>query len=159
MFAFGKQNAARFVELATIGLLGAVLSQNAFADDFAPLTDAEFRTFAVEDLDLRMPLQGSSAAVEAGNAMTLRGYPLTQEELNLILDTSDPAFSRKAAGANVSNEHGKPPLRTRVVGWIKQRSSDFNFFKLFSADDSGPGVHLEVDTDEEELVLEYRFEF
>jgi hypothetical protein len=89
------------------------------------------------------------------------GYPLSQEELNLVLDTSElgSVFRQKSAGVEFSGEQSKQSFHVRMVTWIKQRSSDFNLFKLFDTEDSEPGLRLDVDTDEEELVLQYRVGF
>jgi len=136
-----------------------MLSQHAIADDFAIPAGAEFKTFAVEELDLRVPPRGRSDAV--GNATAIPGYPLSQEELGLVLDTSKPGqeFSQNLVGAAFANEQDKQPFRVRVVTWIKQRSSDFSLFRLFDADAAEPGLRVDVDTDEEELMLQYRVGF
>jgi len=141
--------------------LGALLSQQALAEDIPARVDAEFRTFAVEDLDLRIPASGSSDVAAAASATTIPGYPLSAEELSLVLDASEPGagFSRLPVTVEYSKEQNRPPFRARLMGWFKQRSSDFNLFKLFNADDSAPGMRLDVDTDAEELVLEYRVGF
>ena len=160
MFRFGRQKATRFAGLGVMVLLGAVLSQHVFAEDLATPTGSEFRTFAVEDLDLRPP-QGNSNAVGAGTLTTIPGYPLSREELSLVLDSSAKVqgFNQPSAGAAFADEQGKPTFHVRVVTWIKQRSSDFSLFRLFDADSAGPGLHVDVDTDEEELMLKYRVGF
>jgi len=142
-------------------LLGAVLSQLVYAEDFSTSANAGFGAFAVEDLDLRMPLQSSSDAVEAGSVTTIPGYPLSQEELSLVLHMSEPGsgFNQKSADVEFAAQQSKQSFHVRLVTWIKQRSSDFNLFKLFDADDSEPGLRVDVDTDEEELVLQYRVGF
>jgi hypothetical protein len=161
LFSFGRYKIARFVELGVTVLLGAVLSQFAYAEDFSTSTNAGFSAFAVEDLDLRMPLQSSSGAVEAGSVTAIPGYPLSQEELSLVLHMSEPGsgFSQKPADVEFAAEQNKQSFHVRLVTWIKQRSSNFNLFKLFDADDSEPGLRVDVDTDEEELVLQYRVGF
>ena len=156
-----RHKAARLSGVCALVFLGALLSRQALAEDIPRLAEAEFRTFAVEDLDLRMPSPGSSDVVAVAGATTIPGYPLSAEELSLVLDTSEPGsgFSRLPVAVEYSTEQNRPPLRVRLMGWIKQRSSDFNLFKLFNADDSAPGMRLDVDTDAEELVLEYRVGF
>ncbi|MDH3509595.1 MAG: hypothetical protein OER85_01925 [Gammaproteobacteria bacterium] len=158
MFRFGRHEKAGFG--ATV-LLGAVLSQLALAEDIATPVTVEFGTFEFAELNLGMSLQSSSDVVEAGSVATIPGYPLSAEELSLVLDTPEPlsGFNPKPAGAHFAAEQSGQPFRARVVTWIKQRSSYFNIFRLFSADQADPGLHLDVDTDEEELVLEYRVGF
>lgn len=161
MFRFGRRKTARFAGLGVTVLLCAVLSPHVFAEDIATATGAEYSIFAVEDLDLGMPRQASSNAVEVGSGTMIPGYPLSQEELNLVLDTSElgSVFRQKSAGVEFSGEQSKQSFHVRMVTWIKQRSSDFNLFKLFDTEDSEPGLRLDVDTDEEELVLQYRVGF
>lgn len=158
MFRFGRHKTAAFV--ATV-LLGAVLSQLAFAEDIARSATAEFGTFEFAELNLDMSLQGSPDLVEAESVATIPGYPLSAEELSLVLATPEPlsGFNTKPTGADFAAKQSGQPFRARLVTWIKQRSSYFNFFRLFSADQADPGLHLDVDTDEEELVLEYRVGF
>lgn len=161
MFRFARHKTARFAGFGVAVILGALLSQHTFAADFSSPAEAEFRTFAVDELTLGMPRTGSSEAIKAGSLTTIPGYPLSQEELNLVLDTSERGseFRQQPADAEFVGEQDRQPFRVRVVTWIKQRSSDFNLFKLFDTDESEPGLHLDVDTDEEELVLQYRVGF
>lgn len=156
-----RQKAARLFGVCTLVFLGALPSLPALAVDIPPLADAEFRTFAVEDLDLRIPSPGNPAVGAVAGATTIPGYPLSAEELNLVLDAAEPesGFGRLPVAVEYFTEQERQPFRARLVGWIKQRSSDFNLFRLFNTDDSAPGMRLDVDTVAEELVLEYRVGF
>lgn len=157
----GERHSIRFVRNFSIAVCGLLLSFYACADDTPDLGDAAFSTFAVADLDLRMPQSGSAEVAVGSNDLVIPGYPLTTEELNLILESpgSTSDFSSIPLEAAYFDDQVRQPFGTRVVGWIKQRSSDFNLFKLFDADDTSPGVRLDVDTEEEELVLQYRVGF
>ena len=162
MFSFGKNKSARSAGLGVTVVFGAILSQNVFAQDMQPPAGEEFRTFAVEELNLKISPDSNSGAFAAGEVTTIRGYPLSQEELSLVLDTSmaGQGFGQHSEGAGLTDEQNKhQPFRTRVVTWIKNRSSDFNLFSLFNADAATPGLHVDVDTDEEELMLQYQVGF
>jgi len=161
LFRFGKHKTARFAGLGVTVLLGAILSQHVFADNIETPAGAEFGTYAAEELNLRISPPGSAVAAVPGNVNKIPGYPLSQEELGLVLDSSvsGQRFGRTSAGANFADEQDRQPFRARVVTWIKKRSSDFNMFSLFDADAGEPGLHVDVDTEEEEMMLQYQVGF
>jgi hypothetical protein len=162
LFSFRKNKSARSAGLGVTVLFGAILSQNVFAQDIPPPAGAEFTTFAVEELNLEISPDSRSGAVAAGEVTAIRGYPLSQEELSLVLDTSiaGHGFGPLSEGAGLTDKQDKQqPFRTRVVTWIKNRSSDFDLFSRFNADAATPGLHVDVDTDEEELMLQYQVGF
>lgn len=157
----GDYKLARFRAIGGIALCSVLLFGPALAGDLPLLTDAELRPFAVEDLDLRIPAPGSDDTILSATGAEIPGYPLSSEELNLIIEAPQLAagFGRPGPAASLAGGPMKPPFRARLMGWIKQRSSDFNLFRLFSVDDSRPGMRLDVDTEQEELVLQYRIGF
>lgn len=161
MLGSGRNKAARVTGLSTIASVSILLSQCACADEIPALADAGFRTFAVEDLDLRTPLTGGSDIITTTDESTIPGYPLSAEELNLVMGIpqSVAGFDEVSVGLDYADEQFPQPFQHRLMGWFKQRSSDFNLFKLFDSDDSRSGVRLDVDTEEEELVLQYRIGF
>jgi hypothetical protein len=140
---------------------GILLPGPAAADDPSSLTETGFRAFAVEDLDLRIAARGGADVIAVANEPSIPGYPLSMEELNLVMATPEPAagFGRPGRAPDFAVDPMNQPLRVRLMGWIKQRSNDFGLFRLLSADDSRPGMRLDVDTEQEELVLEYRIGF
>lgn len=140
---------------------GVLLPGLATGDDLSSPTETGFRAFAVRDLDLRIPTQGSSDLIAVANEPSIPGYPLSMDELGLVIETPPSAmgFGRARLDADLAVDPMDQPLRVRLMGWMKQRSTDFSLFRLLSADDSRPGMRLDVDTEQEELVLEYRIGF
>ncbi|MDH3605096.1 MAG: hypothetical protein OEU26_36330, partial [Candidatus Tectomicrobia bacterium] len=107
----GEYKLVRFRGICGIALFGVLLSGTALAGDIPLLTDAEFRTFATEDLDLRILAQGSADVIAVTSETEIPGYPLSVEELNLVIETPEPAagFGRAALEANYVGDSIKQP--------------------------------------------------
>ena len=88
------------------------------------------------------------------NSDDLPGYPLTSEELSLVLDaTKTRAFPDGSSYQSRSAESGHRPVAARVLHWLRKRSSDLGLFNTLFSQDSRPGVHVDLDPVEEEIIL------
>ncbi len=128
------------------------------AEDFASLFADDFEGIALElpDADQLLAERPPAAQLEA---LTLPGFPLTDEELSLILRITDPVGRRRGAGdAGIA----RPTIGERLVNWVRwqsRRSGDASVFSALARDADEPGVRVDIDPDAEEVVVEYRVGF
>ena len=111
------------------------------ADEFASLFAEEF-----EGISLRLTDPDE----------TLASRPrlfLSDEELSLVLRAVDPL------GTDGGEVTARPTFRQRFVDWISNRSADSNVFSALARDELEPGVRVDIDTDTEEVSVEYRVGF
>lgn len=86
-------------------------------------------------------------------SLTLPGFPLTAEDLSLVSRMTDPVEASKAV---------RPGFRERFMNWLRQsanRANDTSVFSALTREDDEPGVRFGIDTDTEEVTLEYRIGF
>jgi len=139
-------------------IAGLCASQAIAADDFATLFDEEFKGISLTLTDPDQALARRPSAAEL-TVDSLPGFPLTAEELSLVLRITDPVgFGGLAADQDIV----EPTLRDKLVRWMTQHSNESDGASVFSAlirEADEPGVRVNIDTDTEEVRLEYRVGF
>lgn len=141
--------------LVAAGLCAAPASG---AEDFASLFADDF-----EGISLRLPDAGQLLAEPPPTAeleaLTLPGFPLTDEELSLVLRITDPVGTRIGVGdAGIA----RPTIGERLVNWVRwqsRRSGDRSVFSALARDEDEPGVRVDIDPDAEEVLVEYHVGF
>ena len=151
-------------------LMCVCYTQVALAEDFAIVFTDDFQGIALDTSRLgkglpNLPLSGISGDDVAVPPAALPGFPLTQEELMLVLRTTDPVGAQKKS-ANANSRQSSPatdsrPMRDRLVDWITQRSSveQESVFSALARSDSEPGMRLDIDPNSDKVIVEYRIGF
>lgn len=147
---------------AAVGLCGIQL---AVAEDFAALFDANYAGISLDTGHLgERQLVDHTDNLDQGST-DLPGFPMSQEELALVLRTVDPVGSGQSvivyqgSDPGVIAEQSKRPLRLRLLDWIKQGSQQTGIFSALVREKDEPGMRLEIDPDSEQVVVEYRIGF
>lgn len=139
-------------------VIGLCASQATAADDFATLFDEDFKGIS---LTLTTPDRVLAQRPRADDLImdSLPGFPLTAEELTLVLRITDPVGS---GGLAADQDAADTSLRGRLFSWMTQHSNESRGASVFSALSRAadePGVRVDIDTDTEEVRLEYRVGF
>jgi len=155
---------------AAVGLCGI---QVAAAEDFALLFDTNYEGISLDTTHLGEPQSVDHTRDLYFQSTNLPGFPLSQEDLALVLKTTDPVGSGQRAfvdqgvdrtGDQTTHqttmaEPGKRPLRLRLMDWIKQGSKRANIFSALVREEDQPGMRVDIDPDREEVVVEYHIGF
>ena len=128
------------------------------AEDFASLFAEDF-----EGISLQLPDAGQALAERPNpselEALTLPGFPLTDEELSHVLRITDPVVTRRRSGdAGIE----RPTIGERLVNWVRwqsRRSGDVGVLSALAREEDEPGVRVDIDPDAEEVIVEYRVGF
>lgn len=154
----GKAVFGTFRVTAVLVAVGFCTSQVYAADDLTAVFDSGFEGVSLRLVDPDQLLARRPRAIDLA-ATKLPGFPLKAEELSLVLAMTDPV----GTGALVAEESAiKPSLRERLVGWLSQNAGPAADQSLISAlirEADEPGVRVDIDTDTEEVRLEYRVGF
>jgi len=138
--------------------VGLCASQAMAADDIATLFDENFEGISLTLTDPDQVLARRPRAAELA-VDSLPGFRMTSEELSLVLRITDPVGS---GGLAADDDAVELSLRERLVSWMTQHSNESNDKGVFSAlsrEADEPGVRVDIDTDAEEVRLEYRVGF
>jgi len=151
---------------AAVGLCGI---QIAAAEDFALLFDTNYEGISLDTTHLGEPQSVDHTRDLYFQSTNLPGFPLSQEDLALVLKTTDPVGGGQWAFVDqgvdrtgdqtTMAEPGKRPLRLRLMDWIKQGSKRANIFSALVREEDQPGMRVDIDPDREEVVVEYHIGF
>jgi len=86
----------------------------------------------------------------------LPGFPLSAEELSLVLRLTDPV------GFSANSEAVRPSFRERLGSWLGRdwmRQKDTSVFSALVRDENETGMRVDFDPAAEEVVVEYRVGF
>jgi hypothetical protein len=135
--------------------MGLIMLQPACADDFSVPSDFNFSGPAAETLGLS--LLSPARATETSNP--LPGYPLSQEELRLVFSETPAITGKVSADSMPQDSSAEPALANRLSRSMQLQSEESGILKTLLAEEEVPGVHLDVDPIDDEVVIEYRIGF